>query len=58
MVIASGLSVRQLVQRKGTIMRPRKGKTAILYVVYAQGSIEAMLPMKIRAILRGYVRLY
>jgi len=57
-VIASGLSVRQLVQRKGRIMRPRKGKTAILYVVYAQGSIEAMLPMKIRAILRGYVRLY
>ena len=38
-MIASGMSVRQLVQRKGRIMRPREGKIAKLYVVYAYGSV-------------------
>jgi len=57
-IIASGLSVRQLVQRKGRIMRPREGKVARLYVIYAQGSIEAKIPQKIEAILNGIVKLY
>ena len=57
-IIASGMSVRQLVQRKGRIMRPREGKIAKLYVVYAQGSIEAKIPHKIHAILNGIVKLY
>ena len=57
-IIASGLSVRQLVQRKGRIMRPREGKIARLYVIYAQGSIEAKIPQKIEAILNGIVKLY
>jgi len=57
-IIASGLSVRQLVQRKGRIMRPREGKIARLYVIYAQGSIEAKIPHKIEAILNGIVKLY
>jgi len=57
-IIASGMSVRQLVQRKGRIMRPGEGKIARLYVVYAQGSVESKIPHKIRAILNGMVRLY
>jgi superfamily II DNA or RNA helicase len=57
-MIASGMSVRQLVQRKGRIMRPREGKIAKLYVVYAYGSVEAKIPMKVKAILSGIVKLY
>ncbi len=57
-MIASGMSVRQLVQRKGRIMRPREGKIAKLYVVYAYGSVEAKIPMKVKAILSGILRLY
>jgi len=57
-MIASGTSVRQLVQRKGRIMRPREGKIAKLYVVYAYGSVEAKIPMKVKAILSGILRLY
>jgi len=57
-IIASGMSVRQLVQRKGRIMRPREGKVAKLYVIYAQGSVEARIPQKVKAILNGLVRLY
>jgi superfamily II DNA or RNA helicase len=57
-MIASGMSVRQLVQRKGRIMRPREGKVARLYIVYAHGSIETKIPMKVKAILSGVVRLY
>jgi len=57
-MIASGMSVRQLVQRKGRIMRPREGKVARLYVVYAQGTVEAAIPRKVEAILNGLVRLY
>jgi len=57
-MIASGMSVRQLVQRKGRIMRPREGKIAKLYVVYAYGSLEAKIPMKVKATLSGIVKLY
>jgi superfamily II DNA or RNA helicase len=57
-MIASGMSVRQLVQRKGRIMRAREGKIAKLYVVYAYGSVEAKIPMKVKAILSGIVKLY
>jgi len=57
-MIASGMSVRQLVQRKGRIMRPREGKVAKLYIIYARGSIESKIPMKVKAILSGIVRLY
>ncbi|MEM2233764.1 MAG: DEAD/DEAH box helicase [Nitrososphaerota archaeon] len=57
-VIASGQSVRQLVQRKGRIMRPKEGKQARLYVIYAQESIEYMLVLKINAILKNLIRLY
>ena len=57
-MIASGMSVRQLVQRKGRIMRPREGKIAKLYVVYAYGSVEAKIPMKVKATLSGIVKLY
>jgi superfamily II DNA or RNA helicase len=57
-MIASGMSIRQLVQRKGRIMRPREGKVARLYIVYARGSIESKIPMRVKAILSGIVRLY
>jgi superfamily II DNA or RNA helicase len=57
-MIASGMSVRQLVQRKGRIMRAREGKIAKLYVVYAYGSVEAKIPMRVKAILSGIVKLY
>jgi len=57
-MIASGMSVRQLVQRKGRIMRPREGKIAKLYVVYAYGSVEAKIPIRVKAILSGIVKLY
>jgi len=39
-------------------MRPREGKVARLYIVYARGSIESKIPMKVKAILSGIVRLY
>lgn len=57
-VVASGQSVRQLVQRKGRIMRPREGKQAKLYVIYAQDSVEFQLITKINAILKSLIRLY
>jgi len=57
-IIASGQSVRQLVQRKGRIMRPKEGKQAQLYIVYARGSIEFYLIHKIKGILKGLIRLY
>ena len=57
-MIASGMTIRQLVQRKGRIMRPREGKIAKLYVVYAYGSVEAKIPMKVKMILSGILKLY
>jgi superfamily II DNA or RNA helicase len=57
-MIASGMSVRQLVQRKGRIMRPREGKVARLYIVYARGTVESKIPIRVKAILSGIVRLY
>ncbi|MEM1731259.1 MAG: DEAD/DEAH box helicase [Ignisphaera sp.] len=57
-MIASGMSVRQLVQRKGRIMRFKKGKTAELYVVYARGTVESTIPRKIESILKGIIKLY
>ncbi|MEM0477307.1 MAG: DEAD/DEAH box helicase [Candidatus Caldarchaeum sp.] len=57
-IIASGQSVRQLVQRKGRIMRPREGKQARLYVIYANGTVETKLIHKIKCILKGFIKLY
>jgi len=57
-MIASGMSVRQLVQRKGRVMRPREGKVARLYIVYARGTVESKIPIRVKAILSGIVRLY
>lgn len=57
-IIASGQSVRQLVQRKGRIMRPKEGKHARLYVVYADGTVEVQLIHKIKCILKGLIRLF
>jgi hypothetical protein len=36
----------------------RRVRVARLYIVYAHGSIEAKIPMKVKAIPSGIVRLY
>jgi len=40
LIVASGRSERQLIQRIGRIIRPMPGKTARIYVVYCQATIE------------------
>ncbi|MEM2352366.1 MAG: hypothetical protein QXT26_08170 [Thermoproteota archaeon] len=52
------MSVRQLVQRKGRIMKFKKGKTAELYVIYARGTIESIIPRKTESILKDIIKLY
>jgi len=50
LVISGGLSTRQVVQRVGRLLRPRKGKIAKLYVLVALGTFETKLLRKIIAI--------
>jgi superfamily II DNA or RNA helicase len=57
-IIASGKSTRQLVQRQGRLIRPVEGKTARLYVVYAENTYEYDIFVKLRGIIRGWVRVY
>ncbi len=55
-IIASGKSTRQLVQRQGRLIRPVQGKTARLYVVYAENTYEYEIFLKLRGILKGWIR--
>ena len=57
-IIASGKETRQLVQRLGRLIRPVQGKKARLYVVYAEGTYEFEIFLKLRGLLRGLVRTY
>ncbi len=57
-IIASGKETRQLVQRLGRLIRPVAGKRARVYVVYAEGTYEFEIFLKLRAILRGWVKTY
>jgi len=57
-IIASGKSTRQLVQRQGRLMRPVEGKTAKLYVVYAESTYEYGIFLKLKGIVKGWVRVY
>ncbi|MFZ8858402.1 MAG: DEAD/DEAH box helicase [Candidatus Caldarchaeales archaeon] len=57
-IIASGKETRQLVQRLGRLIRPVQGKKARLYVVYAEGTYEFEIFLKLRGLLRGWVRTY
>ena len=57
-IIASGKSTRQLVQRQGRLLRPVEGKKARLYVIYAENTYEYGIFMKIKGILKGWVRPY
>jgi superfamily II DNA or RNA helicase len=57
-IIASGKSTRQLVQRQGRLMRPLEGKTAKLYVVYAESTYEYGIFLKLKGIVKGWVRVY
>jgi superfamily II DNA or RNA helicase len=57
-IIASGKSTRQLVQRQGRLMRPVEGKTAKLYVVYAESTYEYGIFLKLKGIIKGWVRVY
>jgi superfamily II DNA or RNA helicase len=57
-ISASGKSTRQLVQRQGRLMRPVEGKTAKLYVVYAESTYEYGIFLKLKGIIKGWVRVY
>jgi superfamily II DNA or RNA helicase len=57
-IIASGKETRQLVQRLGRLIRPVQGKRAHVYVVYAEGTYEFEIFLKLRGILRGWVKTY
>jgi len=57
-IIASGKSTRQLVQRQGRLLRPAEGKRARLYVIYAENTYEYGIFLKIKGILKGWVRPY
>jgi superfamily II DNA or RNA helicase len=57
-IIASGKETRQLVQRLGRLIRPVQGKRARVYVVYAEGTYEFEIFLKLRGILRGWVKTY
>lgn len=57
-IVASGTTVRQLVQRLGRLIRPRKGKTARLYVVYAEGTVENRILSQIRGIWSGRINYF
>ena len=57
-IIASGKETRQLVQRLGRLIRPVAGKRARVYVVYAEGTYEFEIFLKLKGILRGWVRTY
>jgi superfamily II DNA or RNA helicase len=57
-IIASGKETRQLVQRLGRLIRPVAGKRARVYVVYAEGTYEFEIFLKLRGILRGWVKTY
>jgi len=50
-MMSSGSSDRQFIQRMGRVLRPKKGTTSIVYVVYAQGTLEAAFGEKMREIL-------
>ena len=57
-IIASGKETRQLVQRQGRLIRPVQGKTARLYVVYAENTYEYEIFLKLKGIIKGWVRPY
>jgi len=57
-IIASGKEVRQLVQRQGRLIRPVQGKKARLYVVYAEGTYEYEIFLRLRSLIRGWIRPY
>jgi superfamily II DNA or RNA helicase len=57
-IIASGKETRQLVQRLGRLIRPVQGKKARLYVVYAESTYEFEIFLKLRGLLRGWVKTY
>jgi superfamily II DNA or RNA helicase len=57
-IIASGKEVRQLVQRQGRLIRPVQGKRARLYVVYAEGTYEYEIFLRLRSLIRGWIRPY
>lgn len=57
-IIASGKETRQLVQRLGRLVRPVAGKRARVYVVYAESTYEFEIFLKLRGILRGWLKTY
>ena len=50
-VIGSGKTERQLIQRIGRLVRPRPGKIARIHIIYAKGTVEEELPTIIRDVL-------
>jgi len=52
-IVASGMTVRQLTQRMGRLIRPQPGKRALLYVVLARGTYETSILARIRRIAYG-----
>jgi len=51
-IIGSGTSKRQFIQRIGRMMRPHGGRPGKIYVVYAAGTIEAGFSGRIRHLLK------
>jgi superfamily II DNA or RNA helicase len=49
-IVASGQAKRQLIQRVGRLIRPRPGKQAQLYYVYAEGTVEEKTFRRLRRV--------
>ena len=49
-IMASGLSPRQLVQRAGRVLRPGSGKVARIYVLVARATWEHRVLQKMKSI--------
>ena len=52
-LITSGKSKRQFVQRIGRVVRPVKGKVAKFYVVYCPATVEETYSKTIESILKS-----
>ncbi len=52
-LITSGTSKRQFIQRIGRIIRPVEGKVAKFYIVYCPGTVEESYPKTVRKLLNG-----
>jgi len=50
-IVCTGKTSRQLIQRVGRLIRPLPGKIAVMYIVYARGTVEDEVPELIKGLI-------